>query len=804
MVRRERKAQPDTRILVGMSFDKTGGSGEAAFRVARHFINGIEEKRIVGATTDSSGRASFITADDARKLTDVALVQASTGFETILLHLGDKCSRLKLGFVAGLIPLVEESAALIESLVRRARALLLVHRIELILFSSDFGGPNKSAMKILSMNAPWKLPKPIWETSQWPLTVEQMEAMNFNYYPVLFCPDVVEHWAKHAIYGFYEYMAVLGKGPKDSFDLPGIIFGLLGAKAVGDKYICSRPGEVDLCKLRDQSLVAILGDVEKAAAWHRRFRLEMKISTEHLQVHDEQATAPAVAVAMCYELFEEVGEKTLATFCKSVATLYMSARGRNVHGRPASTEECLEADRVAMAELTVYNNFINRNGNGRDAGLKRKRGGWTPDTWDAIEIAVASWARFVEMNKEVGLLDIRPDKISARSNDTFHRLLKKGGNAYLDVNETTQMGERHQHASLLRADSLGPVLTRRRTDKLYDTTGDAKEAAAFEGWRLSNEPLVEVKRRKKLAKPTTGDGVADMQLLIDVAAELTDKSASSKLKTSWRGEIVKGVSQKKRRAKTKKATLAILCRSPTGFQREKPQKNQFQIELLSLHVFQEAGGALFKRDPVLQDTMQLVVAPGLQTISVVLQSGRPTGSADMVAVSSLPRIPFVDLLGVTFFCDADLGVSSSGCVEMTFVVLDPWATDEASRRPVIIVAVPAFGDYLKLSHLYATSGLKQVIASSAFGEDSLPRARVRVIAAASALLKLDPPVDAAPNDEAPGKPEPFFECLGPGWATCSRGFLDSVMGLRLASEYVERGIEGELNARALGLFEYEF
>jgi hypothetical protein len=60
LVRHERRDGDPTRILVGMSFDMSKGSGETAHRAAEHFFDGIRERRIIDSATDSSGRASFL------------------------------------------------------------------------------------------------------------------------------------------------------------------------------------------------------------------------------------------------------------------------------------------------------------------------------------------------------------------------------------------------------------------------------------------------------------------------------------------------------------------------------------------------------------------------------------------------------------------------------------------------------------------------------------------------------------------------------------------------------------------------
>jgi hypothetical protein len=164
------------RILCGISWDFTSGGGESAFRAVEHFVDGIKTRRIVGMSADASGRASWLSTEDAQGFADIAAVKSSKGFETVLLHIGSKHKALRNGFVAGLIPVNKEEKTLLASLFRRTRALLLVEGLELVLTSADFCTINQNAMKILSAGAPTDLPEvPIWKTDRWPLTVAQME-----------------------------------------------------------------------------------------------------------------------------------------------------------------------------------------------------------------------------------------------------------------------------------------------------------------------------------------------------------------------------------------------------------------------------------------------------------------------------------------------------------------------------------------------------------------------------------------------------------------------------------------------------
>jgi hypothetical protein len=101
LARRGRLPGEPLRILVGIGWDYTSGSGEAAFRSVEHFVDGIRTRRIVGGAADKNGRASFLSPEDAKQLADVASVQASEGFETLLLHVADEKSKLKCGFLAG-------------------------------------------------------------------------------------------------------------------------------------------------------------------------------------------------------------------------------------------------------------------------------------------------------------------------------------------------------------------------------------------------------------------------------------------------------------------------------------------------------------------------------------------------------------------------------------------------------------------------------------------------------------------------------------------------------------------------------
>jgi hypothetical protein len=402
---------------------------------------------------------------------------------------------------------------MLESIYRRTRALLLVHKIELVLMTADFGASNRLAYKELSTGAPKELPLiPVWETPSWPLTVEQMEDPSWNYYPICFSPDVVEHWLKHIIYSFYEYEANLGPGPRDSFRFSELLFGLLGAKPIGNRYLCSRPGDIDLCTLRKKPLVSYFGgDVPAAKAWHRKLRLGYGLGTAHLEISDVQKTEPAIEVAQLWPLLAEIGESTVARFLQASTSLYMSARGRDVDGQPTTREACLEADHKALLVLEEFWTYMMRPGNGRDANLKRPRGGWTNETMDAIRLAVHDWSRFVKMNLVTGFDRIRADKISARFNELLHSELKQGGNKFLDVNQTLQMGERHQGAALLRTDTLAPLLTKRRGDKLYSTFKEAVEEASsmtasdpsrFDDW----DPLHNLRRRARLARLVDVDG----------------------------------------------------------------------------------------------------------------------------------------------------------------------------------------------------------------------------------------------------------------------------------------------------------
>jgi hypothetical protein len=780
------------RILVGVSYDMSAGSGEAAFRCVEHLVQGVLEKRIVGASTGADGRATFLNVEDARRMCDVASQQSSTAFETILLFDCLNNSKLKDGFIAGLLPVCAETSELLEAVLRRARALLLLKKVELVLYSSDCGAPNKRALNSLKQNAPRELPaRPLWETGPWPPTLEELESPTWNLLPVLCCFDLVEHWLKHAIYAFYNYTAVLGTGPRDSFEFSELLYGLLGAKVVGGHRLCSLPGDVELCTLRGRPLAEHFnGDHERAKQVHRSLRLEHHIGVQHLEVRDKQLTSPAIAVAMCHDIFDDCGEKTLAKYCKAAATIYMSARGLDVNGKRSTMRSCLAADREALETLRGFNDFMNREGNGHDGKLKRKRGAWTPDTWFAVECTVKDWARFVEMCVGVGVdaEEVRRDKISSRLNEMLHSRLKQGGNAFLDVQQTLDIGERQQQAHLLRADTLQPQINTRRTNKPYSLAvvaiEKAMEITSNEPTRWNQAPLIDLERRKSLSgskptlKPTEEEvaaAAAESEFMREKAVQLTDKSNSSKINASWRSTIAKGFSSRRKDSKSKKNALAVLCESPGTLQRQKAQTMQFVIELKIVRCFCTGRAAQYNRDVAINRTAQMWVAPGPGTMSLVFQSGL-LGDDGATTRGILSHINLSDVIGLRFYCDANTGVSSEMCVEITFTVL-------VESHPVIVSMTPSHGDYLAISHLFNTAGLKPVIATSAFVEDSAPAPRVRSLAAAAALLLSCAEEPAARADVSPD-PTDLAESLGPGWCSIPGTDLEQIPGVQRVRDYV--------------------
>jgi len=354
IVHKLRKSGDPERILVYMTIDFTAGNGgEAGFQSVQHLVDGMMENRIVGGASKADGGAAVLTADDMRRLgKDLSSVEASTGFETLILHTGDKS--LPGGFLAGLVPVSSETADILENLIRHWRALLMREKIELVAVGADFGSANRSAVESIAKGAPLALPSvPVWESGLMP-SVEEMCSPDWNLLPLTFIPDLTEHVFKHLVYCGYEYELCFGPNPRDRVRWSDLIYKFLGAKPIGNRWICSRPGDIENCVVRDVSgndvaLAAVLHS-GRAEAWHRE--LCEKIGVQHLSVRDPQATAPARDLAECWELLAEVGELTASTVLRSALALYEASVGR-VMGKEATCAECLAAAAAAVEILTA-------------------------------------------------------------------------------------------------------------------------------------------------------------------------------------------------------------------------------------------------------------------------------------------------------------------------------------------------------------------------------------------------------------------------------------------------------------------
>ena len=818
------EANAKGRLVVALSVDKSDGSGDASFHGVRHLVDGLLQDRIIGFAAKPDGTCAYMNAEDAAKLLNISDVEAANGVETCLLHLPN--GALRGGFLAGLVPVRDEKC--VASLFRRWRAFLIPHHIELLLLAADYGGSNRKAIADLNgdRKPPKSLPKPAWTLNPVP-SFEEMISETWNHYYTLYGPDVVEHIAKHFMYAHYDKPWQFGPGATESGTWGDLIWQLTGAREVrgphGALFVCSRPGDASLARVRDAPLSDKLAE-ERVEDYHREVR--GRVGAQHLGVTDPQHTGRAMDVAGLYELLDEVGEHTASRIAKAVLQLRQAARGRDLDDSPLpSPEATIVAGKAAVEVLDGFQKIAERNG--RAGNDRRPRGGWPPETIEAAKLAVSSAEIWCRWNRSAGVT-VALEWVSSRWNEVLHSFLKRDGGRYLDLDVVQRQGESYALAQTLRAaDPQHPAVQNRKGVAyalLAEHTADANKEHGESFWERRDESTVAVKRRAPVPLPAYDDDETE-QGFEDTTAELYDRSASGGLSTSMRDRFVKGCAAGRTCPKSKRVYLTAACMAPSSIASKKPSIYSFKFDVTSTSVSAPGVARLYASVPGVGPFMKVHASPSTGRLRFVLEfansdvdvGARATRASTRAAERPLRTLEtlslsFEDVIAMVFSDrggDGNSGATSIGVTDVT-LVLD--LTDDATVEPptdatptdattsstpeIIVVTARLQANDLKtltkLVHVPALQGTAVDTAST-----SEVSSRARVVAAARALLLTHPDAETGEADDAAGGDALTSAAVRRVFAGLGEGWTSAASPSRAAAEFRGLGDVAEKVAKAV-------